>query len=147
MTVIGDWLDGVWDHAEHAIAEHVPHRPQPTFTPNPAQPATMAAATAPAPNKENRMNLTQIEDDVRTDLTDGLNWLDGFVQRVKAAAPGIITTVDAVSGSTVGQLAEIFLGKILPPDVEAEFIAIAKRYAATFGQPAAPAAPAAPPQQ
>lgn len=84
--------------------------------------------------------LATLEDTVKRDLTDGLDWLEGMVGRLKNAAPGIIATTEAVGGSTVGQLAEIFLGKILPPDVEAELIAVVKRYVVTFGQPAQPAA-------
>lgn len=91
------------------------------------------------------MSLATLENDVKADLTDGMNWLEGMVQRVKAAAPGIIATSEAVGGSTVGKLLEIAAGKILPPGVEEEFLALAGRYFTTFGQPAqAVAAPAAP---
>jgi hypothetical protein len=92
------------------------------------------------------MSLAQLEDDVKTDLTQGLDWLEGFVGRVKAAAPGIIATSEAVGGSTVGQVAELFLGKFLPADVEAELLGIVRRYVSTFAQPVE-AAPAAPPAQ
>ena len=92
------------------------------------------------------MSLIQLEEDVKTDLTDGLSWLEGFVTRVKAAAPGIIATSEAVGGQTVGKLLEIAAGKFLPPGVEEEFLALAGRYFSTFGQAAAPAQPQQPVQ-
>lgn len=87
------------------------------------------------------MSLATLEDDVKNDLTQGVGWLKGFVTRLEQAAPGIIATSEAVGGSTVGQLAELFLGKVLPPDVEAELLALVRRYVTTFGQPAAVVAP------
>ncbi|MGH3417784.1 MAG: hypothetical protein ACRDSS_15035 [Actinocrinis sp.] len=132
-----------------------PHR-APSFTPRdqlsqtPAQqPVNLAAATAAAATPGGTMGIAQLEDDVKADLTDGLNWLDGFVTRVRAAAPGIIATSEAVGGSTVGKLLEIAAGKILPPGVEEEFLALAGRYFGSFGQVAAsaqPQQPAAPAQ-
>jgi hypothetical protein len=112
-------------------------------------PATTPASTATTTTEEN-VSLTTLEDDVKNDLTQGLDWLDGFVTRVKAAAPGIIATSEAVGGSTVGKLVEIAAGKILPPGVEDEFLALAERYFGSFGQAAAatvPVAPQAPPAQ
>jgi hypothetical protein len=124
--------------AEEAVFGH--HRHHDTS----AAPAA-ATATIRTSNPGGPVSLiTTLEDDVKTDLTQGVGWLKGFVGRLEQAAPGIIATTEAVGGSTVGQLAEIFLGKILPPDVEAEFLALAKRYAVTFGQPVAPAADPAP---
>lgn len=90
------------------------------------------------------MSLTTLEGDVKADLTQGLDWLEGMTARLKAAAPGIIATSDAVAGSTVGQLAEIFLGKVLPPDVEAELLGIVRRYVGTFAVPAQPQQPVPP---
>ena len=84
------------------------------------------------------MSLATLENDVKTDLTQGVGWLKGFVTRLEAAAPGIIATSEAVGGSTVGQIAEMFLGKVLPPDVEAELLTLVKRYVVTFAQPAVP---------
>ena len=83
-----------------------------------ARPATMKAATAAAPQQEDTMSLATIEDDVKADLTDGLNWLQGFASRLTAAAPGIIATSEAVGGSTVGALVEAVAGRILPPQLE-----------------------------
>lgn len=127
---------------EHA-AGHPFRHDAPTETP-----AMMPATMKPATQQEDSMSLATLEDDVKTDLTQGLDWLEGFVGRVKAAAPGIIATSEAIGGQTVGKLVEIAAGKFLPPGVEEEFLALAERYFGSFGQvPAAPAAPAAPPVQ
>jgi hypothetical protein len=136
--------------AEHAIEHPFRRHAADTAPQTPATaPATMKAATAAAPQQEDTMSLSTLEDDVKADLTDGLNWLDGFVTRVKAAAPGIIATSEAIGGSTVGKLVEIAAGKILPPGVEEEFLALAGRYFGAFGQPvqAAPAQPVPAPVQ
>lgn len=116
----------------HAAPDSAPQAPA-------SRPDTQTAPAAATP-QENTMGITAIEEDVKTDLTDGLTWMEGFVKRVKAAAPGIIATSEAVAGSTVGQVAEIFLGKVLPPDVEAELLTVVKRYVTSFGQPAPQAA-------
>lgn len=102
-------------------------------------PATMAAAPAAAPPQEDTMSLATLEDDIKNDLTEGAAYVEQWIGRVKQAAPGIIATSEAVAGSTVGQLAEIFLGRVLPPDVETELLSVVKRYVTSFGQPAAPA--------
>ena len=82
------------------------------------------------------MSLAQLEAGIKTDITEGVTWVKEWAARIEAAAPGIIATSDAVAGSTVGQVAEMFLGKVLPADVEAELLGIVKRYVSTFGQPA-----------
>ncbi len=129
-----------WNSVEDHIRDVLHHK-----TPA-AQPVNLAAATAAAATQqEETMSIAQLEDDVKTDLTQGLDWLEGFVGRVKAAAPGIIATSEAVGGQTVGKLIEIAAGKFLPPGVEEEFLALAGRYFGSFGQ--VPATPAAPPAQ
>lgn len=128
-------LENEWDAGKRWTAAHfIPHRhPQTPAT----APVNLAAAPAAAANPQgDTMSLATLEDDVKADLTDGLNWMEGFVNRVRAAAPGIIATSDALASSTVGQVAEMFLGKVLPPDVEAELLGIVRRYVTTFGQAA-----------
>lgn len=144
-AAIGHGITGLFQH-HHAAPDGAPHAPA-------SRPDTQAAPAAATP-QENTVSLATIEDDVKTDLTQGIDWMEGFVKRVKAAAPGIIATSEAVGGSTVGQVAEMLLGKFLPPDVEAELLALVKRYVTTFGQPAPQAAqpqptfqPAPAPQQ
>lgn len=91
-------------------------------TPTPAaQPVNLASATAAAvtPQGATMPSLAILEDDVKADLTDGLNWLQGFASRLSAAAPGIIATSEAVGGSTVGALVEAVAGRVLPPQLEA----------------------------
>jgi hypothetical protein len=131
-------------HIEHPFRHAADAAPQ-----TPAQqPVNLATAPAAAATQQgDTMAIVQLEDDVKKDLTDGMDWLDGLVQRVKAAAPGIIATSEALGNSTLGKLAETAAGKFLPPGVEEEFLALAGRYFGTFGQPvtAAAAAPAAPP--
>lgn len=90
------------------------------------------------------MSLAQIEDAVRTDLTDGLDWLDGFVQRVKAAAPGIISTVDTVSNTTVGKLAETLAGAVIPAQYEPMLVGLVEDFARRYGQPTVPVTDPAP---
>jgi hypothetical protein len=152
LTAARDW---------HSVEEHIRdvlhHNDEPRMTPHveaalaareiPAsQPVNLAAATAAAPQQEDTMQLAQLEDDVKADLTQGLDYILDFGQRLKAAAPGIIATSEAVGGQTVGKLIEIAAGKFLPPGVEEEFLALAGRYFGSFGQvPAAPAAPAGTP--
>jgi hypothetical protein len=152
-------MPDIFHETEEAVFGHLHHHAVPlaeggnaddvitTRTPA-TQPVNLAATPVAAPSKENTMSpLSTLEDDVKADLTDGLNWLDGFVTRVKAAAPGIIATSEAVGSSTVGKLVELAAGKILPPGVEEEFLALAGRYFGSFGQVAAlaPAAPVAAP--
>lgn len=94
------------------------------------------------------MSLATLEADVKTDLTDGLDWLDGFVTRVKAAAPGIIATSEAIGGSTVGKLVEAAAGAVLPPAYEQVAVDFIKDLITKYGQPAqAVAAPVAAPAQ
>ena len=123
FTRAGRWTAAHFSHHRH------PQTPATT-------PVNLAAAPAAAAKQEDTMSLATLEDDVKADLTDGLNWMEGFVNRVRAAAPGIIATSDALASSTVGQVAEMFLGKVLPPDVEAELLGIVRRYVTTFGQAA-----------
>lgn len=144
--------------AEHDVAgwfhrdNPAPHGANPHPENPAATPATMAPVTAGAvTQQEDSMSLATIEDDVKTDLTQGLDWLEGFVGRVKAAAPGIIATSEAVGGSTVSALVEAVAGRILPPQMESVLAGIVKdfvdKYAPAQVQAAAPAQPAAAPVQ
>lgn len=129
--------------AEHAIGSWF-HRQHAAQTPAP-MPATMAAAAA-AP-KENPMSLAKLDDDIKEDLTEGLTYVEGLVGRLKAAAPGVIATGEAVSGSTVGKLVEAVAGRVLPAPLEDALSSIVKdfvdRYAPAAAATPAPAAPAA----
>lgn len=100
-------------------------------------PATMVTATAAAATKESTMSIATLEDAVKTDLTDGIDWLDGFVGRIKAAAPGIIATSEAVGGSTVGALVEAVAGRILPPQLESVLAGLVKDFVDRNAAPAA----------
>jgi hypothetical protein len=143
-------------HIEHPFrhpSETAPAGPAQGAEPYPqapaAQPVNLAAATAAAPSKENTMSpITTLEDDVKADLTDGLNWMEGFVTRVKAAAPGIIATSEAIGGTTVSKLVEAAAGAVLPPAYEQVAVDFVKDLITKYGQPAqAPAAPAGAPAQ
>lgn len=106
-------------------------------------PVTISTAAA---NTGGFMSLTALEDDVRGYLTDGVSYLDDMVTALKAKAPALIATMDAVSGSTVGKLVEALGGAVLPPQVE-EFVAgVVKDAVARYGQQpqAAPAQPQQP---
>lgn len=133
-------------HIEHPFRRHAADAAPQTPA---VVPATIAVATAAAPQQEEPMSLvTTIEADVKTDLTDGLEWLDGFVTRVKAAAPGIIATSEAIGGSTVGKLVEAAAGAVLPPAYEQVAVDFIKDLITKYGQPAqAVAAPVAAPAQ
>ena len=89
------------------------------------------------------MSLAQFEDDVKTDLTDGIQWLQGFAQRIGQAAPGIIATSEAVGSSTVGALVEAVDGRILPPQLETVLAGIVKDFVDKYATPqvTVPAAP------
>lgn len=147
-----DWERDV-SRIEQRIEHPFRHNDEPRMTPHvdAAHAATQTPATAPdspaapaASTQGDTMPLTQIEDDVKADLTAGVSWVKEWAARIEAAAPGIIATTDAVGGSTVGKLVEIAAGKILPPGVEEEFLALAGRYFGAFGQ--VPAAPVTAPQ-
>ena len=97
------------------------------------------------------MSLTTIADDLREDLSTAENgaitYIEGWIGRVKAAMPAIVSTVDTVSGSTVGKLAEELGAAVLPPEDEAALVQFAKFMRAKYeaAKVAAPApAPAAP---
>lgn len=89
------------------------------------------------------MSLATLENDVRTDLTAGLDYLDGLVGRLKTAAPGIIATADAVGGSTVAALVDAVAGRILPAGLEPILASIVRDFVDKY----AVAAPAQPQQQ
>lgn len=132
--------------AEEAVFGHLHHHHAADAAPQtPAvQPATMAASAAPVATKENRMSLTTLEDDVKADLTQGLDYLIDFGTRLKSAAPGIIATSEAVGSSTVGALVEAVGGAILPPQLEQVAVDFVKDLVGKYGQqPVQPAAPVA----
>ena len=91
------------------------------------------------------MSLTTIESDVKAYLTDGLDYLDGMVARLKQAAPGIIETTEAVGGSTVAALVEAVAGRVLPPQLEQVLAAQVADFVSRWGAPAQ-AAPVQPQQ-
>lgn len=112
----------------------------------PAQrPVNLAAAPAAAAKQEDTMSLTTIESDVKAYLTDGLDYLDGMVARLKQAAPGIIETTEAVGGSTVAALVEAVAGRVLPPQLEQVLAAQVADFVSRWGAPAQ-AAPVQPQQ-
>lgn len=139
--------------AEEAVFGHHRHHDEPRMAPHveaalaarqtPAvQPATMAPAGAAT--KENRMSLSTLEDDVKADLTQGLDYLIDFGTRLKSAAPGIIATSEAVGSSTVGALVEAVGGAILPPQLEQVAVDFVKDLVGKYGsQPVQAAAPVA----
>ena len=126
------WQDWMLRHAADAAPE----------TPA-AVPATMAAATAAAATpQEEPMSLTTIEDDVREDLTKGLDYVTGWAQRVQTLMPAIVDTVDTVGSSTVGKLIEAAAGAVLPAPYEQVAADFVKDLVAKYGTPAAAATPA-----
>jgi hypothetical protein len=132
-------------HIEHPFRRHAADAAPQTPA---VVPATIAVATAAAPQQEDTMSLATIEADVKDDLTQGLDWMEGFVTRVKAAAPGIIATSEAIGGSTVGKLVEAAAGAVLPPAYEQVAVDFIKDLITKYGQPAqAVAAPVAAPAQ
>ena len=149
MTAPNPILQGLerdWKAAKHTVTEAAgwfDRHDGTSQTPAPA-PATMAAATAAATApQEDTMSLAQLEDDVKTDLTDGIQWLQGFAQRIGQAAPGIIATSEAVGSSTVGALVEAVDGRILPPQLETVLAGIVKDFVDKYATPqvTVPAAP------
>ena len=142
-----------WDHVEHAAgaaAEDVSDwfrrdHPYPDASQAPAvMPVNVEAAPAAQPEENDMSELVKLEADVKNDLTEGMTYLEGLVGRVKAAAPGIIGTIDQVSGSTVGKLIETAAGRILPSNIEDMVVTFLAPLFDKYGQPAAPAAPADP---
>ena len=113
----------------------------------PASGPVNLAAGAAEPLKENPMFAT-IDDDLREDLTQGIAYGKELFARLEAKAPGIISTVDAVAGSTIGQLAEKLAGSVIPPQYEPVLVGLVDDFVRRYGQPApvaaAPAAPATP---
>jgi hypothetical protein len=138
-----------WDKIVHH-GHHHPEPPSLAAQLDAAHARTQTPATQPvtvkAPNpKEAIMSLLDtITEDVRGDLTDGLDYLEQFVGRVKAAAPSIINTADTLGGSTVGKLVEAAAGAVLPADVETELVNIVKTYVSRFSTPVATTTAAAP---
>ena len=130
--------------AEQAIERPFHHHAADAAPETPAAvPATMAAATAAAATpQEEPMSLTTIEDDVREDLTKGLDYVTGWAQRVQTLMPAIVDTVDTVGSSTVGKLIEAAAGAVLPAPYEQVAADFVKDLVAKYGTPAAAATPA-----
>lgn len=140
MPDIFETLAAEYRAAEHAAATRIGH-----LVPRHAQaPATQPVTVETTTPKENRVSLTTLTDDVKADLTDGLDWLDGFVTRIKTAAPGIIAASEAVGGSTVSALVDAVAGRILPPQLETVLAGLVKDFV-DRNAPAAADAPVAPP--
>jgi hypothetical protein len=139
-------LENEWDAGRRWTAAHfIPHRhPQTPAT----APVNLAAAPAAAAKQEDTMSLATLDDEVTNDLTKGMDWLEGLVARVKAAAPGIIATSEAVGGSTVSALVEAVAGRILPPQMESILATMVKDFVDRYApaQVTAPAQPVAPAQ-
>lgn len=89
------------------------------------------------------MTIATIEDDVREDLTKGLDYVAGWAQRVQQALPGIVSTVDTVSGSTIGKLASSLAGAVIPEPYESMLVSLVSDFASRYGQPATTPAAAA----
>ena len=88
------------------------------------------------------MSLTQIEDDVRADLSDGLAYVAQWASKLQGVMPAIVSTVDKVGGSTVGKLAETLAGAVIPQPYEDMLVGLVDDFAKRYGQPAVqPAAP------
>lgn len=137
-------LEKEWDAGRRWTAAHfIPHRHDQTPA---TQPVNLAAATAAAANPQgDTVSLATLDDEVKNDLTKGMDWLEGVVARVKAAAPGIIATSEAVGGSTVSALVEAVAGRILPPQLESMLASIVKDFVDRYA-PVAVAAPVQPQQ-
>jgi hypothetical protein len=112
-----------------------------------AQPDQLAAPAAETTTEETMSLFDTLTPDVKSDLTEGAAYVEGWIGRIKAAAPTVIADAETVGGSTVGKLAEMLAGTVLPPEVEAEFLSLAKLFVGRFGAPAAPAAPVEQPAQ
>jgi hypothetical protein len=134
---------------EHEIVaewDKIVHHRKPAVTgPNPV---IIEATTDVADRRgATTMTLTAISDDVKTDLTEGITYVEGLVQRLKTAAPGIISTSEAVANSTVGKLAEALAGAVIPAPYEEIAVSFVKDLAAKYGAatvtPAVTPAPAA----
>ena len=134
--------------AEQAIEHPFQRRHGAPETPA-QQPVNLASATAAAATKENHMSLATIEEETKNFLTEGLDYLVAQGAKLRAAAPGIIATTEAVGGSTVAKLVEAAAGAILPPAYEQVAVDFVKDLIAKYGQPTAAAAvdPAATGQQ
>lgn len=122
--------------------DHLPHHHAAPQTPAPV-PATMAADAATA--QEEPMPLSTLEDDVKNDLTQGVDWLDGFVTRLRTAAPGIIATSEAVGSSTVAAVVEAVAGRVLPPELETGLAAMVRTFVDQFAPQAVTAQAPQPP--
>lgn len=121
--------------AARDVTAHLPHR----------------AHRTPDTSEEQPVDHEPMTEEVRSDLTDGMDYLAVLAGRLRKAAPGFIDSAAALGNSTVAKLAEALGGKILPADAEADLISIARVFISRFGQdtPAAgqpdtqpPAAPA-----
>lgn len=119
---------------------HLHHHGHPQ-TPAPG-PVTLAAAQ---PATEAPMSLATLENDVKNDLTQGLDYLEGMVGRLKTAAPGIIGNAETVLAPIVERFAQTVGDRVLPPLMEEGLMAVVDAYFAKLGQPAQPIA--AQPQQ
>jgi len=140
-------LENEWDETRRWTAAHFSHHRH--DQPPAAQPVNLAAAPAAAANPQgDTVSLATLDDEVKDDLTKGMDWLEGVVARVKAAAPGIIATSEAVGGSTVSALVEAVAGRILPPQMESILATMVKDFVDRYApaQVTAPAQPVAPAQ-
>jgi hypothetical protein len=127
---------------EHVLGHLHHHHAAQAATPTPAAgPVTVKAA----PNLEERIMslLDTITGDVRADLTDGLDYAEGLLGRLKAVAPSVIETADKLGGTTVGKLVDAAAGMVLPAPYEDVAVSFIKDLVSKYGQQplAAPAAP------
>lgn len=140
---MGNWIEHEWDKITHHHGDS--HRLSQTGG---QSPVTIEADTGSA-SKETTVGISA---DIKQDLTEGIEYIDGWIDRVKAAAPGIVSTVDTVANSTVGKLAEALGEAILPPQVEEVVVNLVKAAVDKYGQAAsattapAPTATATPAQ-
>lgn len=94
MTAIADWLEQNWDHAEHAIAEHMQHRPQPTFTPH-EQPVPPVRAI---PSQQSQ----QSQPEEPMPLTDELTALTALATRLDNLGGDSVTKLETVKANPDG---------------------------------------------
>ena len=92
------------------------------------------------------MSLATLENDVKNDLTQGLDYVEGMVARLKSAAPGIIGNAETVLAPIVERFIQTVGERTLPPLMEEGLMAVVDAYFTKLGQPAAPAQPEQPVQ-
>jgi hypothetical protein len=85
-----------------------------------------------------------ISEDIKSDLTDGISYIEGWVARVKAAAPGIVADAQRFADSPVTQALEK-AGALIDPAAEQVIAGWISDLAALRAQaPAVPVAAAEP---